>query len=222
MTWSLIILEGGGVEGERKQKDREGAGKERRARITMASMRRANREMREYQGGQIIRERPSYFASSHSHPCQHFMRHGIIHSPLPSPRFIPVAYFVRIVILPIDSKVLLEIFRMILEWLIDVCCCVIFDRLEINRSFSLCFIKRWKKNGKKFEFFYYFSYLLEKFVTLYTDYPHKVRNLHIQYVIKDVRIYKIFSRKDSNFLNILIFKWSNRKYMNFLWYSNGS
>lgn len=82
MTWSLIILEGGGVEGERKQKDREGAGKERRARITMASMRRANREMREYQGGQIIRERPSYFASSHSHPCQHFMRHGIIHSPL--------------------------------------------------------------------------------------------------------------------------------------------
>lgn len=71
------------MEGERKQKDREGAGKERRARITMASMRRANREMREYQGGQIIRERPSYFASSHSHPCQHFMRHGIIPPPLP-------------------------------------------------------------------------------------------------------------------------------------------
>lgn len=43
----------------------------------------------------------------------------------------PWAYFVRIVILPTDSNfvLLLEVFRMILEWLIDVCCCVIFHRL---------------------------------------------------------------------------------------------
>lgn len=74
--------------GRRKKTKRweGGAGKERRAWITMASMRRANREMREYQGGQIIRERPSYFASSHSHPCQHFMRHGIIHPSQIHPR----------------------------------------------------------------------------------------------------------------------------------------
>lgn len=196
------------MEGERKQKDREGAGKERRARITMASMRRANREMREYQGGQIIRERPSYFASSHSHPCQHFMRHGIIHSPLPLSQIHPRGLF-RSHRHPSNrfqgfTRDFSHDFRMINRCVLLRC--VIFDRLEINRSFSLCFIKRWKKNGKKFEFFYYFSNLLEKFVTLYTDYPHKVRNLHIQYVIKDVRIYKIFSRKDSNFLNILIFK----------------
>lgn len=132
-----------GRDGRRKKTKRweGGAGKERRAWITMASMRRANREMREYQGGQIIRERPSYFASSHSHPCQHFMRHGIIH-PSPSlPDSPPWAYFVRIVILPTDSNfvLLLEVFRMILEWLIDVCCCVALYSiaLEINRSFSL-------------------------------------------------------------------------------------
>lgn len=41
------------VEGERKQKDRE-KGEERAWWITMGSM--ANREMREYQGGQITRE----------------------------------------------------------------------------------------------------------------------------------------------------------------------
>lgn len=158
MTWSLIILEGGGVEGERKQKDREGAGKERRARITMASMRRANREMREYQGGQIIRERPSYFASSHSHPCQHFMRHGIIHSPLPSPRFIPVAYFVRIVILPIDSKVLLEIFRMILEWLIDVCCYAAWYSIawKLIVVFHCVLLKDGRRTGRNSNFFIIF------------------------------------------------------------------
>lgn len=137
-----LSFQGKGWKEKENKKMGRGAGKERRAWITMASMRRANREMREYQGGQIIRERPSYFASSHSHPCQHFMRHGIIH-PSPSlPDSPPWAYFVRIVILPTDSNfvLLLEVFRMILEWLIDVCCCVALYSiaLEINRSFSLC------------------------------------------------------------------------------------
>lgn len=87
----LSFAEGEGVEGERKQKDREGAGKgEESADNNGFDAEGESRDER-------ISRRPDYErdrATLHRailKPCQHFMRHGIVH-PLP-PRFIPCGLF---------------------------------------------------------------------------------------------------------------------------------
>lgn len=95
--------------------------------------------MREYQGGRITRETELLciepFSSLANTLC------AMVSSTPFLPDSSPVAYFVRNVILPTDSNRrfysrLLHDFRMINRCMLSLC--VIFDRLEIKSSFSLC------------------------------------------------------------------------------------
>lgn len=140
MTSSLIIPKGEWMEGERRQKDRGREKGEERAWITMRFD--AEGESRD----ERISRRPDYErdrATLHRAILTLANTLCTMVSSAPSPpslQFHPRGLFsaiVRIVIIPTDSKAfysrLLHDFRMINRCVID---CVIFDRLEINCSFS--------------------------------------------------------------------------------------